>query len=140
MKIAEDKVEGLGFSIPINSAIPIIEELEKAGEVQRPTMGISLLDLTEVPAFYQKETLKIPAEVTTGVVVTQVVAGSAADKAGIQEYDVIVEMDGEKIEDAIDLRKHLYNEKEIGDTLTIKVYRQGQLVEVTLTLINNTTL
>ena len=71
MKIAEVKVEGLGFAIPINSAIPIIEELEQRGEVKRPTMGISLLDLTDVPAFYQKETLKIPDEVTTGVVVTR---------------------------------------------------------------------
>lgn len=140
MKIAESSVEGLGFSIPINSAIPIIEELEKSGEVQRPTIGVSLLDLTEVPSFYQQQTLKMPEEITTGVVVSQVVRGSAADQAGIQQYDVIVEMDGEKIADAIDLRKHLYNEKEVGDTLQMKVYRQGKLVEVTLTLVDNTTL
>ncbi|MEK4231202.1 S1C family serine protease [Solibacillus sp. FSL H8-0538] len=140
MKIAESTIEGLGFSIPINTAIPIIEELEKNGEVQRPTMGVSLLDLTEVPAFYQQQTLRIPAELTTGVVVTQVVQDSAAQTAGMQQYDVIVEMDGEKIENAIDLRKHLYNEKKIGDTLQIKVYRQGKLVELKLTLVNNTTL
>ena len=50
-------------------------------------------------------------------------------------------MDGEKIEDAIDLRKHLYNEKEIGDTLAIKVYRQGQFVRNEFNInTNNTTL
>ncbi len=140
MKIAESSVEGLGFSIPINSVIPIIEELEVKGEVVRPSMGISLLDLTEVPAFYQQQTLNLPEEVTTGVVITDVVQGSAADKAGAKQYDVIVEMDGEKIEDAIDLRKHLYNEKEVGDTLKMKVYRQGQIVELTLTLANNSNL
>lgn len=140
MKIAESSVEGLGFSIPINSVIPIIEELEAKGEVQRPTMGVSLLDLTEVPAFYQQQTLKIPEEITTGVVISQVVRGSAADKAGLQQYDVIVEMDGEKIEDVIDLRKHLYNEKEVGDTMQLKVYRQGELIETELTLVDNTTL
>lgn len=140
MKIAESSVEGLGFSIPINSVIPIIEELEKSGEVQRPTMGVSLLDLTEVPAFYQQQTLKIPEEITTGVVVSQVVRGSAADTAGLQQYDVIVEMDGKKIEDVIDLRKHLYNEKEVGDTMQLKAYRQGKLIEVKLTLVDNTTL
>ena len=140
MKIAESSVEGLGFSIPINSVIPIIEELEVKGEVVRPSMGISLLDLTEVPAFYQHQTLNLPEEVTTGVVITDVVQGSAADKAGAKQYDVIVEMDGEKIEDAIDLRKHLYNEKEVGDTLKMKVYRQGQIVELTLTLANNSNL
>lgn len=140
MKIAEDTIEGLGFSIPINSAIPIIEELEKNGEVKRPTMGVSLLDLTEVPSYYQQQTLQIPAEVTTGVVITQIVNGSAAEKAGMKQYDVIVEMDGNKVEDTIDLRKHLYNEKKIGDTLQLKVYRQGQLVELQLTLVDNTTL
>lgn len=137
MKIAESSVEGLGFAIPINSAIPVIEELEKSGEVKRPTMGISLVDLSEVPAYYQQQTLQLPQEVTSGVVISQVVRGSAAEKAGLKQYDVIVEMDGEKIENAIDLRKHLYNEKEIGDTLKIKVYRQGQLVEAQLELIEN---
>ena len=137
MKIAQSSVEGLGFAIPINSAIPIIEQLEKHGEVQRPTMGISLVDLTEVPAYYQQQTLQLPTEVTSGVVISQVVRGSAADKAGLQQYDVIVEMDGQKIENAIELRKHLYNEKTIGDTLQIKVYRTGQLVEAQLELVEN---
>jgi serine protease Do len=137
MKIAESSVEGLGFAIPINSAIPVIEELEQSGEVKRPTMGISLVDLSEVPAYYQQQTLQLPQEVTSGVVISQVVRGSAAEKAGLKQYDVIVEMDGQKIENAIDLRKHLYNKKEIGDTLQIKVYRQGQLVEAQLELIEN---
>lgn len=140
MKIAESSVEGLGFAIPINSAIPIIEELEQKGEVQRPTMGISLMDLTEVPAYYQQQTLNLPEEVTSGVVISQVVPGSAAAKAGLEQYDVIVEMDGEKIQNSIELRKHLYNEKDLGDTLQIKVYRQGKVVEAQLELVDNTQL
>lgn len=140
MKIAESSVEGLGFSIPINSAIPIIQELEKNGEMKRPTMGISLVDLTEVPAYYQQQTLNLPKDVTTGVVITDVVANSPASKAGVKQYDVIVEMDGKKIETSIDLRKHLYNDKKIGDTLTMKVYREGKLVELTLTLTNSDSL
>ncbi|MGY4798144.1 S1C family serine protease [Lysinibacillus fusiformis] len=140
MKIAESSVEGLGFSIPINSAIPIIEELEKNGKMERPTMGVSLADLTDVPSFYQQQTLKLPTEVTTGVVVTDVINNSAASKAGVQQYDVIVEMDGQKIETTIDLRKHLYNDKKIGDKLTLKVYRQGKLVELSLTLTNGNTM
>ncbi|OXS68325.1 2-alkenal reductase [Lysinibacillus sp. KCTC 33748] len=137
MKIAESSVEGLGFSIPINSAIPIIEELEKNGEMKRPTMGIQLVDLTDVPSFHQQQTLQLPKDLTTGVVVTDVVANSPSAKAGIQQYDVIVEMDGKKIETAIDLRKHLYNDKKIGDKLTMKVYRQGKIVELSLTLTNS---
>lgn len=139
MKIAETELEGLGFSIPINSVIPIIEELERRGEVIRPQMGISLTDLTDVPSFYQQQ-LNIPEEVTTGVVVIEVERGSAADKAGVKSYDVIVEMDGNKIEDSIDLRKYLYNEKEIGDKLKLKVYRDGKIKELELTLTNKNTL
>lgn len=139
MKIAQDTIEGLGFSIPINTVIPIIEELEKNGEVKRPTMGIGLLDLTDVPAFYQQQTLKLPEEVTTGVVVSEVVEGSAAGNAGVQQYDVIVEMGGQKVENSIDLRQYLYNETDIGDNLKIKVYRQGKLVELNLTLTEGTT-
>ena len=64
--------------------------------MKRPTMGVSLADLTDVPSFYQQQTLKLPAEVTTGVVVTDVMNNSPASKAGVQQYDVIVEMDGQK--------------------------------------------
>ena len=140
MKISEDAVEGLGFSIPINTVIPIIEELEKNGEVKRPTMGIGLLDLTDVPAFYQKQTLRLPEEVTTGVVVSEVVQGSSADRAGVEQYDVIVEMGGKKIESSIDLRQYLYNEVDIGEELVIKVYRQGEMVELQLMLTEGTSL
>lgn len=140
MKIAVAKVEGLGFAIPINAAIPIIEELEQSGEVQRPVLGVALTDLTNVPAFYQQQTLQVPKEITTGVVITNIEPGSAAATAGAEQYDVIVEMDGEKIESASDLRKHLYTKKKIGDDLTMKVYRQGKLVELQAKLVDDKTL
>lgn len=134
MKIASEQVEGLGFAIPINTVIPIIKQLEENGEVIRPAMGISLLDLTDVPAFYQAQTLQLPEGITTGVVVAEVTAGSAAAEAGMKQYDVIYEMDGEKIENAIDLRQHLYTKTNVGDTLKVKVYRAGKTVELNLVL------
>lgn len=140
MKISESTIEGIGLAIPVNSAMPIIEDLEVNGKVIRPSMGITLIDLTNVPAFHQRDTLKLPAEVTTGVVVDEVYEGTPAANAGIKTYDVIVEMDGEKVENSIDLRKHLYNEKDIGDSLDVKVYRQGEIVELTLTLKDSTQL
>lgn len=133
MKISEDTVEGLGFSIPINSAIPIIEQLEANGTVERPAMGVSLVDLKEVPAFYQKQTLNLPTDVTEGVVIAQVEEGSAADEAGIEQYDVVVEMDGEKVSDAIELRKVLYS-KNVGDAVKLKVYRNGKIINKTVEL------
>jgi serine protease Do len=134
MKIAESAVEGIGFAIPINTAIPVIESLEQTGEVKRPQMGITLMDLTSVPQFHQKETLKLPDDVTTGVIVDQVYPNTPAAKAGLERYDVIVEMDGEKINNVLELRKHLYSEKKIGDEMKVVVYRQGERKEITMTL------
>ena len=67
-----------------------------------------------------------------------VVANSPAGRAGLKELDVIVAMDGETIADVISLRKHLYNEKNIGDKMTVKFYREGKLEEATLTLSDET--
>ena len=137
MKIAENAVEGIGLAIPINYAIPVIEDLETTGEVQRPYMGIELQSVNEIPHYYQQEALKLPDEVTSGVAVMRVEPNSPADLAGLKELDVIVEMDGESIGDVIDLRKHLYNKKEIGESLTIKFYRNGKLEETTMKLAGN---
>ena len=134
MKIAQEAVEGIGLSIPINTAIPIIKSLEQFGEMIRPTMGVQLRNLTEISAYHQQETLKMPNDVTEGVMIEAVVANSPAGRAGLKELDVIVEMDGETIADVITLRKHLYNEKNIGDKMAVKFYREGKLEEATLTL------
>lgn len=140
MKIATSSVEGIGFAIPINSAMPVIESLEANGEMVRPAMGVTLLDLAQVPQTYRQETLNLPEDVTKGVVVNSVVADSAAAKAGMEQFDVIVEMDGEAVGDIIELRKHLYNEKEIGDTLAVKAYRNGELMDFELELVDNSAL
>lgn len=139
MKISESKVEGLGFAIPINSAIPVINELQKSGKVERPSMGVSLVDLTNVPAFHQSRTLKLPAEITEGIVISSIVKGSSAEKAGLEQYDVIVEIDGQKVGNSIELRKHLYNKKNVGDKLKVKAYRAGEIIEKELILTNSTT-
>lgn len=138
MKISQETVEGIGLAIPIDLAAPIIDKLEKQGEVIRPTMGVTLVDLANIPA-QQQFVLKLPEGVKEGVVINEVVPNSPADVSGVQRYDVIVEMDGEQIGDMISLRKHLYNEKEVGETLDLKVYREGKLIEIEMTLENGTT-
>lgn len=134
MKITESTVEGIGLAIPINLAIPIIEQLETTGTVNRPTMGVTLLDLNSVPAQQQRDVLRLPQDVTEGVVITSVVPNSPAQLAGVKKYDTIVEMDGVKIEDMVTLRKHLYNSKRVGDTMIMKVYRDGKLLEIEMEL------
>lgn len=136
MKISntQESVEGIGFAIPSDTAVPIINELEKNGKVERPSMGITLADLTDVPSYYQQGQLKLPSDITKGVVISGVQSGTAAAKAGLEKYDVIVEIDGQKIDDAIGLRKILYNDKKVGDEMKVKAYRNGEIINKTLTL------
>lgn len=134
MKIAQSAVEGIGLSIPINSARPIINDLEQFGVVKRPYMGVDLKSVAEIPGYYQEEALKLPRDINYGVALRQVVPNSPAAQAGLQELDVIVEMDGETIHDVIDLRKHLYQETKIGDQMEVKYYREGKLKTTTITL------
>ncbi|MDR7000039.1 trypsin-like peptidase domain-containing protein [Neobacillus niacini] len=134
MKISQEAVEGIGLSIPINSAIPIINDLEQYGSVKRPYMGVDLKSVAEIPAYYQEEALKLPRDVNYGVALREIVPNSPADQAGLKELDVIVEMDGKKINDVLDLRKHLYQNKKIGEQMKIKFYRNGKLKETTLKL------
>ena len=135
MKIAEAAVEGIGLSIPIDSVIPIITDIEEFGEVKRPFLGVNLASVEEISQYHQQNTLKLPNGVTSGVAITGVQSGSPAAKAGIKEFDVIIEMDGEKVNDVVELRQYLYNEKKVGEKVKLTFYRDGkkQTAEVTLT-------
>lgn len=134
MKINQTAVEGIGFAIPIDSARPIIEELELTGEVTRPFLGVEIYSLEEVPQVEWSRTLKLPEEVRGGVYVWNVERFSPADVAGIKRLDVITELDGKEILSTIDLRKILYQEKKVGDELRITFYRDGQKHETTVIL------
>ncbi|MGM7684049.1 S1C family serine protease [Cytobacillus sp. Hm23] len=136
MKIAEQAVEGIGFSIPSNYALPVIEDLEQYREVRRPYMGVGdLVSLNEISDYHKNQTLHLPEDVTEGVVIQRVEPNSPASQAGLTELDVIVAMDGVQITDTIELRKYLYNEKAIGDTMEVTIFRDGEEQTVTMKLI-----
>lgn len=135
MKISQTVAEGIGFAIPIDSALPVIEELENNGEVSRPYLGVELYSLDEVPKSEWDGSLELPEEITKGAYIWSIEPGSPADEAGLKRLDVITEIDGNKIEDIVDLRKILYEEKSIGDEIAITVYREGEKIETTAILI-----
>lgn len=139
MKIAEATVEGIGLSIPIDSVIPIISDIEQYGEVKRPYLGVSLASVEEISQYHQQNTLKLPSSVRTGVAITGVQQGSPAAKAGIKEFDVIISMDGEPVKDVVELRKYLYNDKSVNEKVILEFYRDGkkQKAEVTLSTASN---
>ncbi len=135
MKIAQEAVEGIGLSIPITSAKPIIEDLEVYGEVNRPFLGVGQLkSLSEISSYHRMQTLHLPNDVTEGVAVLEVLRNTPASQAGLRELDVIVELDGEKITSLIELRKHLYNEKSVGDTMEVTFYRGREKQKATVRL------
>ena len=134
MKIAENAVEGIGLAIPINSAIPIIEDIETYGEVKRPYLGVSIAPINQITQYHRENTFKLPSDVTEGVAIIEVEPSSPASQAGLKQYDVIIAMDDEKIADLASFRTHLYESKKIGDQLDITVYRNGSKETITLTL------
>lgn len=134
LKISESGVEGLGFAIPSNDVVPIVNEIIESGKISRPYMGVSLASLNEIPPDYYQN---LPDDVTGGVMVTYVDPNSAAAEAGIKAQDIIVSINEQKVETASELRKYLYTEAKIGDEVKLEIYREGKLIKEKITLSNN---
>ncbi|WP_312040529.1 S1C family serine protease [Leuconostoc lactis] len=127
-------VEGMGFAIPSNQVVDIVNKLVKYGQVTRPAIGIGLVELSAVTVDDQKSLLKIPDTVKGGVVVMSLTPNGPAAKAGIQKYDVITGIDGKTVTGQADLREELYKH-DLDDTVTITYYHQAEkkTVKVKLT-------
>jgi len=133
MKISTSTVEGMGFAIPSNDVVNIVNQLEENGEVIRPVLGISLIDLSMISSQQRETVLNVPEDVTSGVVVAQVNPGSAAENAGLQQYDIIVGFNGEEVSNSIELRQQIYS-TEIGSEVEVEFYRNGELQTTTVTM------
>ncbi|KMT21183.1 S1C family serine protease [Clostridium cylindrosporum] len=108
--------EGMGFAIPIDEVKVIIKELIKSGYIKRPFLGVATI-------YLDNETAKMYG-IPSGMGVQQVVAGSAAEKAGIVPGDIIVEIEGKKVEKENQLTD-LVNGKKVGDTITLKITKEN---------------
>ncbi|MGG3561129.1 S1C family serine protease [Neobacillus rhizosphaerae] len=134
LKISESGVEGLGFAIPSNDFIPIVNQLIKNGKIDRPYLGVGLADLEEVPQMYWQN---LPNNIKNGVMVMNIDPSSAAAKAGFQPKDIIVSMNGNAIANSSDLRKYLYSKVRTGDSIKFEIYRNGKLITLNAKLVNN---
>lgn len=125
-KINSTYGEGLGFAIPIDEAVPIVQDLIENGYVTgRPSLGLSGTDVSE---FYS-EYYGIPQ----GFYVQAVTSGSAAENAGIQVGDIIVGIEGTLIANMSEFND-IKNQYSAGDTVTISLYRDGERMDVEVTL------
>lgn len=125
VKVSVTGVEGLGFSIPSDDAIPIIKELIENKKVIRPYIGLVGQNLTS--ALAKRNNL------VEGVYVYQVYPNTPAEKAGILRGDIIVSIDGKNITTMEELNE-IKNSKKIGDTIEIGMYRSNKEITVKVTL------
>lgn len=125
-KISSSSLEGLGFAIPIDEAKPIIQDLIDSGYVKgRPIIGIAGRAVTKEDA--EAYDLKV------GVYVSSMTPNSPAYMAGVKIGDIITECDDTKVETVEDINE-IKNQKQPGDEMTLKVYRQGKYKKITLIL------
>lgn len=134
MKIAQTGVEGLGFAIPSENAQPIVEQLMKDGTVKRPYLGVQLVDVADLSADVRNDELKLPSSVTQGAAVTAVEPFSPAAEAGLKSKDVIVAINGDKIDSVSALRKYLYTKTSVDERIKLTIYRDGFETTVSVTL------
>ena len=128
-------VEGLGFAIPSNDAINIINQLEKNGKVTRPALGIQMVNLSNLSST-DLQRLNVPSSVTAGVVVRSVITSMPAN-GHLQQYDVITKVDDKAISSTTELQSALYSHT-IGDSMTITYYRNGKEETTTIKLDKST--
>ncbi len=126
MKIAATQVEGIGFAIPSNEVKVTIEQLVKHGKIDRPSIGIGLINLKDIP---EEEREKLHTDREDGIYVAK------ADRdIDLKKGDIITEIDGKKIKDDVDLRSYLYENKKPGESVTVTVIRDGKSKEVKVKL------
>ena len=128
-------VEGLGFAIPSNDAIKIIEQLENNGKVTRPALGIQMVNLSNLSTT-DLQKLKLPDNITSGVAVRSVQSNMPAN-GHLEKYDVITKVDGNPITSATELQNALYSHS-VGDEMTITYYRNGKEETTTIKLDKST--
>ena len=114
---------GIGFSIPANTVKDIASSLAKSGNVERGWLGVVIQDISADFA----EALNLDPADAHGALVSSVQAGGPAAAAGIEEGDIVISYDGEKVEDTVGLRRAV-QQTEPGSNVQIGVRRDGEIV------------
>ena len=129
-------VEGMGFAIPSNDVVQIINQLETNGKVTRPALGVQMVNLTDLSTSQLEKAGLANTDLTSGVLIVSTQSGLPAD-GKFEPYDVIIEIDGETIENKSDLQSELYKHQ-IGDTITVTYYRNNKKMTVDIKLTHST--
>ncbi len=125
LKLSGSGIEGIGFAMPINSSMDIIDQLIDHGSVIRPYIGISGSSITEA--------LSERYDVPVGVYVEEILKDGPAEKSDLKVGDIITEVDGKKVTSINEINA-IKNKLNVGDTITLKVYRDDKYETVKITL------
>lgn len=117
--------ENIGFAIPVNRVKDVIESFKQNKKISRPFLGIEYQIVTKDIADLRG--------LVEGAFVVSVVAGSAADEAGLQKNDILTKIDSKNINEGNPLSKEILKYK-VGDKVTLTIWRNGKTLEVTATL------
>ena len=129
-KSSYSEAEGIGFAIPINTAMDIAQQLIENGAVARPVLGVSILDIQDSSTAQQYGVSAL------GVYVADVTKGSGAEAAGVQRGDRIIAIDDTAVSSTATVKSYLAD-KQVGDTVTLQVERDGKVLTLNVTLGNS---
>lgn len=135
-KISSTGVEGIGFAIPIEVAQEKAEQIISGNKSDYPYLGISMLNVTSALSYPQYNSYLQQNNINTGVIVIDVEKNSSADEAGIKSNDIILSIDNDNVENIAFLRYKLYKYN-VGDTIKIKVLRDGKEKTINVKLSSN---
>lgn len=135
LKLVEASVENMGFAIPIDYAMKYIDNLENNTKINRPLLGVSMLNVDEVYALYRYG-ITIDSKITSGVVVVDVTNNNGASKAGLKKGDVITKFNDIEIKNSAFLKYNLYKYN-VNDTVKVTYYRDGKYNTVNVVLTKN---
>ena len=120
----EASIDNIGFAIPINQVKSIVESIIEKGYISKPYIGVSVTDVSE-----ETQSYGLPG----GAAVKSVTENGPAAKAGLQVNDIITAVDGTEITGSDDLVA-IVGKAAVGDTLKMTVYRNGETVEIEVTV------
>ena len=126
-KSSYSEAEGIGFAIPINTAMDIAQQLIENGSVARPVLGVSILDIQDSSTAQQYGVSAL------GVYVADVTKGGGAEAAGVQRGDRIIAIDDTAVSSTSVVKSYLAD-KEVGDTVSLQVERDGKVLTLNVTL------
>lgn len=140
LKLVSDGVEGMGFAIPIETAIATADKIISGEVIEYPYLGISMLDVSSLSSNSKYYSLIRGTDITSGVLVASVVDGSPAEDGGVETGDIITAINDQSVTSVAYLKYYLY-QYSVGDTISLTVYRNGseKTISVKLGTSNQTT-